>query len=118
VVWGGPPQQGPIDGTIVPAAAAGSLAFISREALAVLRTLRAYDAKPIWKRYGFVDAFNPLSGWASTDVLGIDVGIGMLMAENLRSQFVWNTFMRNREVPLAMARAGFQPHRARYPISG
>jgi hypothetical protein len=115
VVWGGPPQQGPIDGTIVPAAAAGSLAFISREALAVIRTLRAYDAKPIWKRYGFVDAFNPLSGWASADVIGIDLGIGMLMAENLRSQFVWNTFMRNRELPLAMARAGFQPRRTRYP---
>jgi len=111
VVWGGPPQQGPIDGTVVPAAAAGSLAFIPREALAVLRTLRAYSAKPIWKRYGFVDAFNPLTGWSSPDVLGIDVGISTLMAENLRSQFVWNNFMSNRELPLAMARAGFRPTR-------
>jgi hypothetical protein len=29
------------------------------------------------------------------------------MAENLRSAFVWETFARNPEVPLAMRRAGF-----------
>lgn len=107
VVWGGPPTQGPIDGTIVPAAAAGSLPFLLPESLAVLRNLRAYYGKQIWKRYGFADAFNPLTGWVSTDALGIDVGIGMLMAENARSQFVWNTFMRSPEVNVAMEKAGF-----------
>ena len=91
-------MQGPIDGTIVPAASAGSLPFLYNESYEVLRNLRGYYGRQIWKRYGFVDAFNPLTGWASTDVLGIDVGISMLMAENARTQFVWNTFMRNREV--------------------
>ena len=107
VAWGGPPMQGPIDGTIVPAASAGSLPFLYNESYEVLRNLRGYYGRQIWKRYGFVDAFNPLTGWASTDVLGIDVGIGMLMAENARSQMVWNTFMRNREVGIALQRAGF-----------
>ena len=37
--WGGPPAQGPLDGTVVPSAAAGSLAFLPRECLAVLRAL-------------------------------------------------------------------------------
>jgi hypothetical protein len=31
------------------------------------------------------------------------------MAENARSQFVWNTFMRNTEAATAMQRAGFLP---------
>jgi hypothetical protein len=109
VAWGGPPMQGPIDGTIVPAAAAGSLPFVFNDAVGVLKNLRSYYGDKIWKRYGFVDAFNPLTGWVSRDVLGIDVGISMLMAENARSQFVWNTFMKNPEVKVAMDRASFRP---------
>jgi hypothetical protein len=74
----------------------------------VLRTLRARYGEKVWKRYGFVDAFNPLTDWASPDVIGIDVGISMLMAENARSHFVWNTFAQNPEVHVAMQKAGFQ----------
>ena len=107
VAWGGPPSQGPIDGTIVPAAAAGSLPFLFPESMAVLHHLRRDFGSQIWKHYGFVDAFNPLTGWIDPDVVGIDVGISLLMAENARTQFVWNTFMRNPEVQLAMERAGF-----------
>jgi len=107
VAWGGPPLQGPVDGTIVPAAAAGSLPFLFHESMAVLRTLRHQHGEQIWKRYGFVDAFNPLTGWVDNDVVGIDVGIGLVMAENARSQFVWETFMRNREARIAMQRCGF-----------
>ncbi len=117
VAWGGPPMQGPIDGTIVPAASAGSLPFIFNESFAVLRNLRGYYGRQIWKRYGFVDAFNPLTGWASPDVLGIDVGISMLMAENARSQMVWNTFMRNPEVNVGLKRAGFFPVYGPVPVS-
>jgi hypothetical protein len=108
VVWGGPPIQGPIDGTIVPAAAAGSLPFVFAESVSVLRNLRHYYGNQVWKQYGFVDAFNPLTGWVSRDVIGIDVGIGMLMAENARTQFVWHTFMSNAEANLGMERAGFR----------
>ncbi len=109
VVWGGPPLLGPVDGSLVPAASAGSLPFLFRESITALKNMRAYYGKQIWKKYGFVDAFNPLTGWASQDVLGIDVGISMLMAENARSQFVWKTFMRNPEAATAMQRAGFLP---------
>ena len=42
-----------------------------------------------WSRYGFVNAFNPLKNWYDTDVVGIDTGITMLMAENVRTGFVW-----------------------------
>ncbi|MCI0745304.1 MAG: hypothetical protein L0Y58_07855 [Verrucomicrobia subdivision 3 bacterium] len=104
--WGGPPEHGDIDGTLVPCAAAGSLPFLAAETIQVLRALRARYGERIWKRYGFIDAFNPQTGWHAPDVIGIDVGISMLMAENLRSEFVWRTFMKNPEATAAMDRAG------------
>jgi hypothetical protein len=108
VVWGGPPAMGPIDGTVVPAAAGGSLPFLPAATMRVLRTI--HDHYPnAWCRYGFVDAFNPLTNWYDTDVIGIDTGIIMLMAENLRTGFVWETFMRNPEAKRGMELAGFKP---------
>jgi hypothetical protein len=41
-------------------------------------------------------------------VVGIDTGITMVMAENLRTGFVWETFMRNREAQKGLERAGFR----------
>ena len=59
-------------------------------------------------KYGFVDAFNPASGWCNPDVLGIDVGPTVLMAENCRSGFVWKTFMSAPEAQAALKAAGFR----------
>jgi hypothetical protein len=121
-VWGGPGvrdanaqgiggQQGfgGIDGSVVPYAAAGSLPFLPSACLRVLHSLKDRHGKYAWGRYGFCDAFHPDTQWYDPDVLGIDLGIGILMAENLRTGFIWETFARNPEVPLAMQRAGFHP---------
>ena len=108
VAWGGPPALGPIDGTIVPCATAGSLPFDSAQTIHALRWIRGHYPQA-WQRYGFVDAFNPLTGWYDPDVIGIDVGISVLMAENLRTQFVWNTFMKDLAAQNGMNLAGFQP---------
>jgi hypothetical protein len=107
VVWGGPPAVGPIDGTVVPAAAGGSLPFVPQEAVRVMRTIRHRYPKA-WSSYGFVDAFNPLRDWYDTDVVGIDTGIIMLMAENARSGYIWEVFMQNPEAQRGMQRAGFK----------
>jgi len=109
VVWGGPPAVGPIDGTVVPSAAAGSLPFLPDAAMRVLRTIKARYAGA-WSNYGFVNAFNPLKNWYDTDVIGIDTGITMVMAENLRTGLVWETFMKNPEAQAGMERAGFKPY--------
>jgi hypothetical protein len=107
VVWGGPPAVGPIDGTVVPSAPAGSLPFLIEPTMRVLRGIRSrYEAA--WSNYGFVNAFNPLKGWYDDSVIGIDTGITMLMAENVRSGFVWKTFMKTREAQRGMERAGFK----------
>ncbi|MGZ4821380.1 MAG: glucoamylase family protein [Terriglobales bacterium] len=111
VVWGGPPAIGPIDGTVVPSAAAGSLPFLPQPAMRVLRTIKDRYPKA-WNKYGFVNAFNPLKQWYDPDVIGIDTGITMLMAENARTGFVWQTFMKNLEAQRGMRRAGFKPYKS------
>jgi hypothetical protein len=107
-IWGGPPALDHVDGSVVPYATAGSLPFLPSACLRVLHSLKDLYGKQAWGRYGFCDAFHPDANWYDPDVLGIDLGIGVLMAENLRTGFVWETFARNPEVPLAMQRAGFR----------
>lgn len=106
--WGGPPGEGKIDGSVVPNATAGSLPFLPADCLRVLRSLKEKYGEKAWGRYGFCDAFHPEAKWYDPDVLGIDLGIGVLMSENLRSGFIWETFARNPEVGVAMKKAGFR----------
>jgi hypothetical protein len=106
-VWGGPPALGPIDGTIVPCAAAGSLPFLPAECSHVLLSIRQKMGPRVWTRYGFVDAFLPKANWFAEDILGIDQGISVLMAENVRTGFVWEYFMKNREIQHAMREVAF-----------
>src|SRR5256886_2864397 len=113
VAWGGPPRDQAIDGTVVPYAAAGSLMFIPKLALAALRTISAKYGSQIYGKYGFADAFNPNSGWVDSDVIGIDLGITLLSAENARTGNVWRWFMRNREIPDAMSKVGLNLFRSR-----
>ena len=88
--------MGPIDGTVVPSAAGGSIPFLPQPAMRVLRNIKnRYPAA--WCTYGFVNAFNPLKNWYDNDVVAIDTGITMLMAENARTGFIWETFMKNPE---------------------
>ena len=68
--------------------------------------------QPIWGAYGFCDSFNPLTGWVSPHVLGIDLGIGLLSAENARSGSVWRWFMSHEAPRRAMARIELLPEAA------
>jgi hypothetical protein len=118
--WGGPGSRipnptpadlargfGGIDGSVVPNAAAGSLPFLPTDCLHTLHALKQQHGSRAWGRYGFCDAFHPAADWYDPDVLGIDLGISVLMAENLRSGFAWQTFARNPEVAIAFQKAGF-----------
>jgi hypothetical protein len=108
VAWGGPPRDPAIDGSIVPCAAAGSLMFTPDISVAALQSMRDRFGDRIYGRYGFADAFNPTNGWVNPDVIGIDVGISLLSAENLRSGNVWRWFMRNKEIGRAMKLVGLE----------
>jgi hypothetical protein len=106
VAWGGPPRHPAIDGTVVPCGAAGSLMLAPEITMPVVRTLARRWGARVFKRYGFVDAFHPTSGWTNPDVIGIDVGITLLSAENLRTGAVWRWFMANPEIPRALQAVG------------
>ena len=99
--WGAPPRHPETDGTVVPCAPAGSLMFTPDISLAALREMKRLYGDKIYGRYGFTDSFNPHNGWINKDVIGIDVGITLLSAENLRSGNVWKWFMKNKEIPKA-----------------
>ena len=51
-VWGGPPATGPIDGTVVPCAAAGSLPFLPEARMRVLRTIKDRYGQNAWSATG------------------------------------------------------------------
>jgi hypothetical protein len=100
--WGGPPRNKAIDGTVVPCAPGGSLMLAPDICVPALRAMKDQFGDKIYGKYGFTDAFHPTTGWASADVLGLDTGITLLSAENLRSGNVWKWFMRNREIGKAL----------------
>ncbi len=108
LAWGGPPRDPDIDGTVVPSAAGGSLMFTPELSVAALRTMREKYGQKVYGKYGFIDAFNPGTGWVDSDVIGINAGIILLSAENASTGNVWSWFMRNPEIPRAMRLAGLQ----------
>ncbi|MGH9970227.1 MAG: glucoamylase family protein [Pyrinomonadaceae bacterium] len=118
VAWGAPPRHPDTDGTVVPCAAGGSLMFTPDIALPALREMQQLYGNTIYGRYGFTDAFNPGTGWVGPDVIGIDVGITLLSAENLRSGNVWRWFMRNMEVRRALRLVGLRSFRNQATVRG
>ena len=100
--WGGPVDDPRIDGTVAPAAVAGSLMLTPDICLPALRSMIHTYGPRIYGRYGFVDAFNPSTGWVSSEVFGIAAGITLLSAENLRTGSVRRWFMSNPEPERAL----------------
>ena len=108
IAWGAPPREPAIDGTVVPCAAAGSLMFTPDITLPALKEMKDKYGDKIYGRYSFADAFNPHNGWVNPDVLGIDLGISLVSAENLRSGKNWYWFMQNEEIRRAMKAISLQ----------
>jgi hypothetical protein len=111
------------DGTIAPTAAGGSLPFAPEIALPALKAMHAKYGDRVFRRHGFIDAFNPTfplarmqaatgtlhsDGWFADDYLGIDQGPILLMAENHRSGLVWEITKKNPYIIRGLCRAGFK----------
>ena len=96
------------DGTVPPAGALGSIVFLRQEALAALRYY-ALDHPSLWGRYGLKDALNVdvSPAWHASDVIGIDKGITLMMLENDRSGFVWDTCMQIHWIRKGLAKCRF-----------
>jgi hypothetical protein len=109
------------DGTLAPAAAAGSLPFTPGFSVRALRTMVERWGGEIYGRHGFRDAFNPTftsptlrhgrvvpgKGWFDTDALGIDQGPILAMIENYRSGLIWRVMRKNPSIVRGLRRAGF-----------
>lgn len=108
------------DGTIAPTAAGGSMAFAPEICVPALRAMKTKYGAQLYGNYGFRDAFNPTyryparvangstqHGWFDVDYLGIDQGPILLMAENLRSGFVWKLMQKNPHIRRGLIKAGF-----------
>jgi hypothetical protein len=87
--------------------------FVPEITLPALKAMKEKFGPKIYGRYGFTDAFQPQTGWVNPDALGIDVGIILLSAENLRTDAVWRWFMANPEIPKALDAAGLKRTSAR-----
>ena len=111
------------DGTIAPAAAAGSMPFAPEIVAPALEAMHARYGKQAYGQYGFLEAFNPsfdfqdvklhhgkiVDGvWVDGDWLGIDQGPIVLMIENHRSGLVWQVMRRNPHIVRGLRRAGFR----------
>jgi hypothetical protein len=111
LAWGGPPIEGPINGTIVPCASAGSLMLAPEICLPVLREMLAKYGDTAYGRYGFADAFNPQwqggGLWVDPDVVGIDIGISLLSIDNLQNGHTWEWFMRTPYAQRGIRKARF-----------
>jgi hypothetical protein len=73
---------------------------------AALRAMNEKYGAKVYGKYGFIDAFNPSTGWFDRDVISINAGIILLSAENSRNGNVWKWFMQNQEIPQAMQKIG------------
>ena len=112
------------DGTVVPTAAGGSVAFAPEVAIPALMAMRTKYGARLYTRYGFKDAFNPsftftgagsrsgevdpVHGWVANDHLGIDQGPILAMMENHRSGFVWKVMRKNPHIVRGLKRIGFE----------
>ena len=94
VIWGGPPRRGPIDGSSSRALRAARYRFCRKTPRGLARDAWETLWPKVWGRFGFADAFNPATGWAARDYVGINTGITLLMAENARTGLVWDLFMK------------------------
>jgi hypothetical protein len=105
---GSPPAEND-DGTIAPTAVGGSLPFAPEVCLPTLRHLDAEYGDRLWTRYGFRDAYNRTGNWWGPDVLGIDQGPILIMAENYRTGAVWRRMHQNKIIRSGLKKAGFRP---------
>lgn len=110
--YGAPPNPAIVDGTVAPSAAASSLVFTPELSLAALqeyyqKTLADELNGPLVGRFGLSDSFNIDYNFIASESFAINQGSMLLMIENARSEFVWQTFMKIPFITAGMQKAGF-----------
>ena len=94
-------------GVIAPAAALGSLPYTPELSMRALRHFYFDMGDRLWRKYGFVDAFNVGADWYSDQHLAIDQAPIIVMIENHRTGLLWRLFMSCPEVRHGLDVLGF-----------
>ncbi len=92
-----PHAPGEDTGVIAPTAALSSLPYTPEHSTLALKHFFSLGSN-LWGKYGFVDAFNPTTGWYSGEYLAIDQGPIIVMIENYRTGLLWRLFMSCPEI--------------------
>lgn len=95
------------NGTISTHASIASMPFAPDKSVAAMRALYAKYTSDIYGCFGFVDSFNIGQDWFSEGFTSINVGSNIIMIENARSQFLWDTFMTAPEITPALKKLGW-----------
>ena len=104
--YSAPPGEIHEDGTIDPQSVVAAVMLRPELALPTLAALRAWKKPGVYGSYSFSTAFNPSRAWRSTDLIGIDAGMGLLALENHRSGLIWKLMGRTAVVRRGMQAAG------------
>ena len=92
---------------IAPTAALSSFPYTPEHSNAALQHFFSLGSK-LSGKYGFVDAFNPTTGWYSDQHLAIDQGPIIVMIENHRTGLLWRLFMSCPEIGAGLRLLGFE----------
>jgi ribosomal protein S8 len=95
------------DGTVSPTGPAGSMPFTPFVSLDSLRYM-LYWYPELWGEYGIKDSFNLDTGYYPGIYYGLGEGLILMMIENARTSFVWDTFMKNIYMQRALELAGLR----------
>ena len=94
-------------GVITPTAALSSFPYTPEQSMAALKGFYG-RGESIWGKYGFYDAFSPVSGWTLPRYLAIDQCTITPMIENYRTGLLWKLFMSCPEVQQGLKALGFR----------
>lgn len=94
-------------GVISPTAALSSMPFTPTESMKALHYFYYVMGDKLWKRNGFVDAFELGKPWFANSFLAIDQGPIIVMIENHRSGLLWNLMKTCPELKAGMKKLGF-----------
>lgn len=95
------------NGTITPTAALSSMPYSPLSSMGALKHFYRELGDRLWGEMGFYDAFNLQEDWFADSYLAIDQGPIMIMIENHRTSLLWDLFMSNPEIQLALDAIGF-----------
>jgi len=96
-------------GVIAPTAALSSFPYTPEQSMRALRHFYFNLGDRIWRKYGFVDAFNETTDWYAPQHLAVDQGPIIVMMENYRTGLLWRLFMSCPEIQHGLDVLGFEP---------